>query len=82
MCHRRGVGAAVRAKGDGMTSVRSLAARVTKLEERTSSAVVVVWKHHTETDEAAKDRWKRENPGQDPDAAGLRVILIRWADPA
>lgn len=64
-----------------MTSVRSLAARVTKLEERTSSGVIVMWRHHTETDDAAVARWKRENPGQDPDATGLRVILVKWADP-
>lgn len=64
-----------------MTSVRSLAARVTKLEERTSSGVIVMWRHHTETDDAAVARWKREYPGLDPEAAGLRVMLIKWADP-
>jgi hypothetical protein len=58
-----------------------LRARIEKLESRTRPGMVIMWKHHSETDEEAKARWKRENPGQDPEAAGIQVMLVRWADP-
>ncbi len=61
-------------------AVEGLRRRLDKIEGQTRSGVIVIWRHHTETDAAAVDRWKKENPGRDPDAAGLRVMLVRWAD--
>lgn len=56
--------------------------RVEKLERNyPKKGVVVMWRHHTETDEQARTRWCAEHPGQNVDRAGLRVILVRWADP-
>jgi hypothetical protein len=53
--------------------------RVRKLEAQSSSDLVVLSRHHTETDEQAKARWQAENPGKDLERAGLVVILTEWA---
>jgi hypothetical protein len=57
-----------------------LTSRVSKLEATNGGGVTVMWRHHYETDEMARDRWRAEHPGQEPDA--LRVILVRWVDPS
>jgi hypothetical protein len=43
--------------------------------------MVVMWRHHSETDEAAKARWLADHPGEDLESVGLKVTIIRWADP-
>jgi hypothetical protein len=43
--------------------------------------VVVAWKYSGETSEQAWARWRVEHPGEDPDKAGLKVMLISWLDP-
>ena len=40
----------------------SIRNRVRKLEAESSSDLVVLSRHHTETDEQAKARWKAEIP--------------------
>jgi hypothetical protein len=58
----------------------NLTNRLSKLEASTDGGgVTVMWRHHYETDEQARDRWCAEHPGQVPD--DLRVIIVRWADP-
>ena len=61
-----------------MTNIR---ARIDKLESHAKPGIIVMWRHHTETDDQAKSRWKAEHPGEDPDRADTRVIMVRWADP-
>jgi len=59
-----------------------LPARLAKLEaERRDGRVIVLWRHHTETDEQAKARWRTEHQGEDLESAGLKVTIIGWADP-
>jgi len=57
--------------------------RLAKLEAaaQPDGGVIVMWRHVDEPESAARDRWCREHPGQDPDAAGMKVIVIRWTDP-
>ena len=55
--------------------------RVAKMEEAGRAGVVVAWKYSAETSEQACARWQVEHPGEDPDKAGLKVILISWLDP-
>jgi hypothetical protein len=43
--------------------------------------VVVAWKYSGETSEQAWARWRVEHSGEDPDKAGLKVMLISWLDP-
>jgi hypothetical protein len=31
--------------------------------------------------DAKTKRWRVENPGDDPDRVGLKVMLISWLDP-
>jgi hypothetical protein len=59
----------------------NIRARLDRLEDAGKPGVIVMWRHHSETDEQAKDRWKAAHPGEDPDRAGVRVILVQWADP-
>ena len=59
----------------------NLSTRVSKLEAATDGGgVTVMWRHHDETDEMARDRWRAEHPGQEPNPQ--KVILVRWADPS
>jgi hypothetical protein len=51
------------------------------LEKGTQIRCVVLWAHHTETDEQAKARWTAEHPGEDLDRIGQMVTVIRWAAP-
>jgi hypothetical protein len=37
-----------------------------------------MWRHVDETNAQAVERWRQEHPGQDPDAPGLKVIILRW----
>ena len=55
--------------------------RLAKLEaaSRPDGGVIVMWRHVDEPESAAVDRWRKEHPGQDPDAAGLKVIILRWS---
>ena len=55
--------------------------RVAKMEEAGRGGVVVAWKYSGETPEQAWARWRVEHPGEDPDMAGLKVMLISWLDP-
>jgi hypothetical protein len=58
-----------------------LPVRLTRLEAaHRDNRIVVMWRYHTETDEQAKARWLAEHPGEDLEGAGLKVIIIRWAD--
>lgn len=59
----------------------SLNSRLAKLEEaaRPDGGVIVMWRHVDETDAQAVERWRQEHPGQDPDAPGLKVIILRWS---
>ena len=58
----------------------SLPARLARLEaEHRDNRAVVMWRHHTETDEQA--RWLAEHPGEDLEGAGLKVIIIGWSEP-
>lgn len=54
------------------------AEKVAKGEKRD---VIVLWRHHTESNETALARWRAENPGQDSDKADLKVMLVGWGDP-
>jgi hypothetical protein len=56
--------------------------RLEKLEAEGRSGVpIVIWQHYEETSQAAVARWKRNHPRQDPDATGLRVMIIKWSNP-
>ena len=61
-------------------SAASMLGRVAKMEGG-RHGVVVAWKYSGETSEQAWVRWRVEHPGEDPDKAGLKVILISWLDP-
>jgi hypothetical protein len=59
-----------------------LPARVAKLEAvNRNSRVVIMWRHHRETDEQAKARWRAEHPGQELEGGGITVIIVGWGDP-
>ena len=60
-----------------VTNIRN---RVGKMEAAAHQDLVVLSRHHTETDEQAKARWQAENPGKDLERAGLVVILTEWAE--
>ena len=60
--------------------MRNLETRLDRLEA-TALGVIVMWQHHTETDDQAMTRWKASHPSEDPERPGLRVMLVRWADP-
>jgi hypothetical protein len=63
----------------GTTNIRG---RIEKLEAKSSSdEMMILWRHHWEADEQAEARWRAENPGKDLERAGLKVIIVRWADP-
>ena len=62
-------------------SAASMLGRVAKLEGNSQSGVVVAWKYSGETSEQAWARWRVEHPGEDPNKAGLKVMLISWLDP-
>jgi hypothetical protein len=62
-------------------SAASMQGRVAKMEEAGRGGVVVAWKYFGETSEQALARWRVEHPGEDPDMAGLRVMLVSWLDP-
>ena len=61
-------------------SAASMLGRVAKMEGN-SHSVVVAWKYSGETSERAWARWRVEHPGEDPDKAGLKVMLISWLGP-
>ena len=61
-------------------SIANIRSRLDKLEAAARQDLVVLWRHHTETDERAKARWRAENPGKDLERAGLVVILTEWAE--
>jgi hypothetical protein len=54
---------------------------VARIEKVGRGGVVVAWKYSGETSEEAWARWRVEHPGEDPDMAGLKVMLISWLDP-
>jgi hypothetical protein len=59
----------------------SIENRIAKLETaHRDSRVVIMWRHHAETDEQTKTRWCAKHPGEDPDRDDTRVIIIGWAD--
>jgi hypothetical protein len=62
-------------------SAASMQGRVAKMEEAGRGGVVVAWKYSGETDELALARWRVEHPGEDPDKAGQKVVLVSWLDP-
>jgi hypothetical protein len=56
-----------------------LPARLAKLEAASrSSRFVIMFRRHDETDEQVTARWRAEHPGEDPDAAGVGVIIVTW----
>jgi len=60
--------------------MNNLVRRLSQLEaSRRDGGVIVMWRHVDEPESAAKERWCMEHPGQDPDAAGLQVIILRWS---
>ena len=61
-------------------SAVSMLDRVAKMEGG-HRGVVVAWKYSGETSEQARARWRVEHPGEEPDKAGLKVVLISWLDP-
>jgi len=61
-------------------SAASMLGRVAKMEGG-RRGVVVAWKYSGETSEQAWARWRVEHPGEDPNKAGLKVMLISWLDP-
>jgi hypothetical protein len=63
-------------------TLRSIAYRVKWLETEArahESAVIVMFRHSTETEVEAIERWRAEHPGQDPDRPGARVLMVQWA---
>jgi len=60
-----------------------LPARLARLEaDGRERRVILMWRHHTETNEQAKARWLREHPGEDLEGPGLKAIIVGWAAPA
>lgn len=53
--------------------------RLSKLETITGGECVVIWRHHTETDEQAKARWAADNPGRG--RPGSRAMVVGWLPP-
>ncbi len=45
-----------------MVNIRT---RIDKLENEAKPGVIVMWRHHAETNDQAKARWQDENPGED-----------------
>jgi hypothetical protein len=59
-----------------------LPARLARLETaKRNDTFIIMWRHHTETNEQAEARWRAEHPGEDPKRAGVRVIMVRWVRP-
>ena len=57
----------------------TLHTRVSKLEAANKSgAVVVLFKNPSETEDQARERWHRDNPGKSLEDASLQVMIIRW----
>ena len=61
-------------------SAASMLSRVAKIEGG-RRGVVVAWKYSGETSEQAWARWRVGHLGEDPDKAGLKVMLISWLGP-
>lgn len=59
----------------------NLERRVEKLEGDGEKRLLVMWRHHTETDEQAEERWLSERPGETLKESDDRVIIIQWLDP-
>jgi len=59
----------------------NLRSRLAKLETGQAGRHLVIWRNHGETEQQAKERWKAENPGQDPDSADLNVVVVGWREP-
>jgi hypothetical protein len=59
----------------------NLSQRVAKLEDiaHPDGRIIVMWKHVDETNAQARERWRKEHPGQDPDAADLKAMILRWS---
>ena len=62
-------------------SAASMLGRVAKMEDAGGGGVVVAWKYSGETSDQAWARWRVEHPGEDPDKAGQKVMLVSWLDP-
>lgn len=60
----------------------NLEQRLSRLEVAGSTECVVMWRHHTETDEQAVSRWHADHPGQRIEGRASRVIIMQWSDPA
>lgn len=60
----------------------SLRARVTKLEQAANprGGVAILFKQVDETEDAARERWRQEHPGEDLEATDLQVTIVRWSD--
>ena len=60
----------------------TLQARVSKLERAANAlgGVAVMFRHVDETDEAARERWQQDHPGENLDAYDLKVIILHWSD--
>jgi hypothetical protein len=52
--------------------------RLTKLEAAQGGSEVIIWRNAGETAEQAKARWISEHGGEDPEAAGKRVMIVGW----
>ena len=61
-----------------MVNIRT---RIDKLENEAKPGVIVMWRHHAETNDQAKARWQEDHPGENPDRADTRVIIVQWSDP-
>ena len=59
----------------------SISSRLANLENdaRADRGVIVMWRHHWESDDQARSRWLAEHPGRSLDESTTRVIIIRWA---
>lgn len=59
----------------------NLRSRLAKLETGQAGHPLVIWRNHGETPEQAKERWRVEHHGQDPDSPDLNVMVVGWGDP-
>ena len=60
----------------------SLSSRLQKLEKaanRGGQLIVLVEQYEGEPIEAVEERWKQEHPGEDIEAAALRVVIRKFA---
>ena len=58
--------------------VNSLSASGEARARPPDGGVIVMWRHVDEPELPPADRWRKEHPGH-PDAAGLKVIILRWS---